>query len=219
MPILLMLTPRRSGPMERTVDLRYWRSCLAVMSTSLLSEKKVLTVDCGVVFGYLSMRITRAAQGVTGHSWDPVLCCVMVASFSPFFWSWNVMDTQCAVKRVCGGDEWGMRRRKPVADLLKKRMSQMRSSFVFLNSALSVVEYSQERMAKKRAPRRSCPMAMWRRVVLSAWMVFQTVRGRHAWCFVGGSVFLYALICFWMMIDLEPEASMVGSGRRLDLKA
>ena len=78
----------------------------------------------------------------------------------------------------------------PRLSLVKKRMLRSRNSFVLFSLWLGVLVYSQERIAKKRAPTRSWPMAVLRGFALSLYMRFQTTSGKQAWCFVGGSVFL-----------------------------
>jgi hypothetical protein len=98
-------------------------------------------------------------------------------------------------------------------------MFRKQRSFVFLSSWLLVVEYSQERIAKNNAPISNCPMLSLRQLLSSLSMDIHTVIGRHAWCVVGGSLFLYALIWFTNIVDFCPDESIVGSGLRFCLKA
>ena len=98
------------------------------------------------------------------------------------------MATQFA---SCGGglvDECEMACMRPVAFLSKNRMFSTVRSLVRFCSAPLVVENSQERMAKKRAPTMSCPMASFCFVLSSAAIAFHTTKGKHAWCCVGGSL-------------------------------
>ena len=134
------------------------------------------------------IRTTSAAHVLTGQMRPSgVRCCVIVASFSPFFWFSNVMATHSA---SCGGghvDECGMACMKPASFLSKNLTFSIVSSFVRFVSPPMVVEYSHDRMAKNRAPTISWPMASFCFVLTSAATAFQTTRGRHAWCWVGGS--------------------------------
>lgn len=66
----------------------------------------------------------------------------------------------------------------------------------FLPSDESVVVYSQERMAKKRAPVRRSPIAWVRGDEVSERIARQTERGKQAWLFRGASLFEYALSNF-----------------------
>jgi hypothetical protein len=92
-------------------------------------------------------------------------------------------------------------------------------SLVFLSSWLLVVVYSHDRIAKNNAPVSSCPMLVLRLLLLSFCSDIHTFMGKQAWCFVGGSLFLYAFIWFISMADFCPDASRDGSGRRFCLKA
>ena len=97
---------------------------------------------------------------------------------------------QSAAASVVRSAECGMVVMKPLASLEKKRRFLSRRSFVFFSDWLGVDEYSHERIAKKRAPVRSWPMALLRGLELSLYIDFHTLIGRQAWCLVGGSSFL-----------------------------
>ena len=148
-----------------------------------------------------------------------VLCWVIVASFWPFFWFSNVIVTQsedCRVVRLLScGTSW----RYPSVDLLKNCMFRRQRSFVFLDSFLSVCEYLQDLIAKKRAPMMRLPIALSLMVLWLLLIAFQTISGSAAWWFGGGLLFLYALIWRVRIAAFSPVASRVGSGRRLALKA
>ena len=107
----------------------------------------------------------------------------------------------------------------PFWSLLKNLMFLSRRSLVFFSSCLLVVLYSQDLIAKKRAPDSSWPIAVLRGFDLSAAIVFHTTRGRQAWCFVGGSSDLYPFNWLDRITDLVPELSRVGSALRFFLKA
>ena len=69
----------------------------------------------------------------------------------------------------------------PSGELLKNRTPAQFIVFVFrLPSSLFVVEYSQERIAKNRAPERRAPCASLSGVVLSLYICSHTWRGRQA---------------------------------------
>jgi hypothetical protein len=81
-----------------------------VIRTSLFLVKKVLTVVFSFVFGYLCIRLMIRAHARTGHRilLFEVLCWVMHASFSPFFWFSNVMETHSADSNWVSDSECGM---------------------------------------------------------------------------------------------------------------
>ena len=128
------------------------------------------------------MRHIRAAQDRTGQMrFAVVLCCVIVASLSPFFWFSKVIDTQPAAVRIGSPSAVVTFVRSPSAEVLKNCMFSIVSSFVRLVSACSVVENSQDLIAKKRAPTMSSLNAMFFDVLLSSLIACQTLSGRHAW--------------------------------------
>ena len=127
------------------------------------------------------MRQIKAAHDRTGHRrLAVVLCWVIVASFSPFFWLSKVMETQPAAVSLSRPSAVVTLWSRPSMDVLKKRILFSVSSFVRFVSACSVVENSHERIAKNRAPTISSPKAMFLGVLLSSWIALQTFRGRHA---------------------------------------
>ena len=143
----------------------------------------------------------------------------MVSIFSPFFWSTKVMETQSALAKDGSGSSCRSSCMAPSVELLKNRTPAQFIIFVFrFPSSLFVEEYSQERMAKKRAPARSAPCACLRGFELSSYICFQTWSGRQAWWDVAGSASLYDFNCLTRMAPFAPEGSRVGSGRKFCLK-
>ena len=101
------------------------------------------------VFGLSPNRATRRwtmdAQRRTGQRISQLVrFCVRTAIFFPFFWSRNVMEMEAA--SWISGLVIGM----GVPDAVRKTRS--RSSSFLVRPGLSVVRYSQLRMAKKNAP-------------------------------------------------------------------
>ena len=165
-PTRFMSIPYFSGPSDLTWATMWERICFAVICSSLfvLGWANVLTDDFEVVSSYPSTRLIVVAQARTGQRVLPVtLCCVTVSIFSPFFCSTNVMETHSAAANVSNGRSCVSSVMVPVDVPVKNRTPSQVMMFVFLlPSSLLVLEYSQERMAKKRAPRRSEPCAEWR---------------------------------------------------------
>ena len=167
------------------------RICDDVMRTNRpFLSMNVFTVEVSVVPLYKRTLLIVVAQQWTGHSGALLeRCCVMVAIFSPFFWETKVMETQSAERSDWSGEEWSSSVVVPSLLVLKKRM--LLSSRIFVLRALSallVVEYSQERIAKKSAPQTRGPTAEVKVLEESARRCFQTTRGRHAWLFLAGSL-------------------------------
>ena len=96
---------------------------------------------------------------------------------------------QSADANVVNLAECGMVVMNPLESCVKKRMFLSRI-FVFFSACFGVDEYSHERMAKKRAPVRSCPIALLRGFEWSLYIAFHTIMGRQDWCLVSGSSFL-----------------------------
>ena len=90
------------------------------------------------------------------------------------------MEMQSALDRVFNLAECGMVIMNPFLSRVKKRRFRSRSNLVFFSAWLGVDEYSHERMAKKRAPVRSWPMAVLRGLDESLYIDFHTIMGRHA---------------------------------------
>ena len=140
-------------------------------------------------------------------------CWVIVAIFSPFFWETNVMDTQSAVRSCVNVSVCLISVDVPSPKPLKNRTCSIVMIFVFLRpSAVLVLEYSHDRMAKKRAPVVSVDSASRRGFSVVMMKRRQKASGRHAWLFLGGSLSLYALSCLVRSVHFTPEASLVGSG-------
>lgn len=79
----------------------------------------------------------------------------------------------------------------PSPRLVKKRTFSIVIIFVFLiPSILFVVEYSQDLIAKNKAPVVRVAIAVCRPSVAELQKNFQKARGRHAWLFRGGSLSL-----------------------------
>ena len=98
------------------------------------------------------------------------------------------METQSAFRMVLRGSVCGIGVISPVVLDLKNRTFLHLMMCVFLTpSAFAVCEYSQDRMAKKRAPFRRCPRADVSVDVSSSSSAFQIEIGRHAWLFFAGS--------------------------------
>ena len=128
------------------------------------------------------------------------------------------MDMHCADDSVANDAECGMVVMNPCLSLVKKRKFLSLNNFVFFSDWFGVEEYSHDLMAKNNAPHSSWPIAVLSGLDWSCHIDFQTINGRHDWCFVGGSRFLYPFIWFVRMVDLVPELSRVGSARRFFLK-
>ena len=93
-----------------------------------------------------------ATQVITGQSVPPVLRIATDLNFSLFFWNSKVILTVLAID-----DRFELPLRISFVSW-KKRMFRIRNSFVFLAFSLGLFptcEYSQERIAKKSAPRDS----------------------------------------------------------------
>ena len=101
-----------------------------------------------------------------------------------------MIEIQSADANVVNLAECGMVVMNPLESRVKKRRFLSRSIFVFFSAWFGVDEYSHERMAKKRAPVRSCPIALLRGFEWSLYIAFHTIMGRQDWCLVGGSSFL-----------------------------
>ena len=105
----------------------------------------------------------------------------MVSIFSPFFWLTNVIDTQSAVRRDGRVLVFWSVTLKPAVSILRNRMSLHRSIFVFRTpSAVVVLEYSQDRIAKKRAPVMRVPCAAESGVEVLCKMARQMSSGKQA---------------------------------------
>ena len=136
---------------------------------------------------------TVFAQHLTGHRrlWLE-RCGVMVAIFSPFFFcETNVSETQSADRSFCKGSVCLISVAVPSPRDLKKRTCSIVIIFVYLPPpAMQVVEYSHDRRAKNSAPVVSVDIAVVRGSVESVMNLCQNARGRQAWLFLGGSLFL-----------------------------
>jgi hypothetical protein len=158
------------------------------------------------------------AQDKTGFRTFLDLYWVMVTSFSPFFWETKVMDTQSAAARRVTGLICGISNR-PLGVCLKNLTNSQVTIFVFLGpSAVLVLEYSQERIAKKSAPVSRLPIAVSNFDCCGPCSLIHTLRGKQAWLFLAGSLSRYAFNCRRRMADFDPVVSLVGSDRRFCLK-
>lgn len=114
-----------------------------------------LTGDRSDVCLYDRILVTSEPHTFTGQmdeSFD--LCMLIVLFFSPFFWERKVMDTMSASSSI--GSLWVI-----ICDSLKNLMSPIVISFVLFDSVgLVVLEYSHDRIAKKKAPIISCADAV-----------------------------------------------------------
>ena len=170
------------------------RICLDVIRTRREDDgsQNVLTVVETVVLGYDSTLCTVIAHEPTGQRWVGllvglfllfffVLCCVIVSIFSPFFWLTNVIETQSAVRSVGRVFLLSIISLNPVMLIRKKRMLSHWMILVFrIPSTVVVLENSHDLIAKNSAPVMSVLSAVVRGDDLSARIVRQTMRGRHA---------------------------------------
>ena len=190
-PILFMSTPSFSVPISSTVLLMWFRICLLEISTLLFvdSSQNEFISDFPDVCGYDNTLLTFAAQICTGHRVCPDLCCVMLASFSPFFWLMKVIVTQSADFNTSSGDECAISVCIPFDCSLKKRIFSVHIIFVLRGPSLVFVdEYSHDLIAKKSAPQAKCPIASVNLDDLFLSRYSHTSIGKHCCDFRGGSV-------------------------------
>ena len=164
-----------------------------------------------LVSGYTRIRLVTRAHALTGHnSLCADECIVTVSKRWAFFWSSNVIEMALACM-MCG-EERGR-------TLLWRKNRKFRSrSRLVLRSVPETVRYSQDLMAKKKAPVQRSAMAF----VLSVGVFLNRRRrihpGRAFCCFGGGSWFLYALYCADRRREGFPSGSSLGSGSWLSRK-
>jgi hypothetical protein len=117
---------------------------------SLLIKREGPTEQTGVVpeaRGIVeSMRWVADAQRRTGQrTASPVFRCVRKSICVPFFWLTNVIVTN-SVREERPGASWGITR----LDFERNRMPE--SVIILVLPGVGVLQYSQDLMAKKKAP-------------------------------------------------------------------
>ena len=140
----------------------------------------ISTNEFSLVSGYVKIRCVTRAQAFTGHSSGcDDECMVTVSNRWSFFWSSNVIDTAFAFVR--SGECMGR-----ILLFRKKRRFRRRSRLVF-RSVPDTVRYSQDLIAKKKAPVHKSAIAFVLSVGLCLCSCRRTHPGRAFCCFGGGS--------------------------------
>ena len=89
---------------------------------------------------------------------------------------------------------------------------------VLLFSDWGTFRYSQERIAQKKAPMPSCPMALSVSVRFLLYIMISTWAGRAFCCFGLGSLLRKAQKSLDKILPTSPSSSFVGFGRSFSLK-